>query len=80
MSTAIVPYVTSYSSPNPPRGRVAEALRRIRSEYNEMPGLCLTQAQAQRLLGLEAHECAQLFAALLDTGYLRLSHHGFTKS
>jgi hypothetical protein len=45
-----------------------------------MPGLCLTQAQAQRLLGLEAHECAQLFAALLDAGYLRRTHRGFAKS
>jgi hypothetical protein len=31
-----------------------EWLRRIRGEYLEMPGLCLTLAQAQRLWGLEA--------------------------
>jgi hypothetical protein len=62
------------------RGRVIEALSRIRAEYNELPGLCLTPAEAQRLVGLEQHECVQLFAAMLDTGYLRRSVGGFTRS
>lgn len=45
-----------------------------------MPGLCLTEPQAQRLLGLEAHECAHLLAALVEAGYLRRTPLGFAKA
>ena len=47
-----------------------ELLRRIRGEYLEMPGLCLTLAQAQRLWGLDASICSGLFAALATDKFL----------
>ena len=53
-----------------------ELLRRIRSEYLEMPGLCLTLAQAQRLWGLDASTCSGLFAALTADKFLWLRADG----
>lgn len=49
---------------------------RVRSEYLEMPGLRLTAAQAGRLLGLDAAECARLFAHLVSSGFLRIGRDG----
>jgi hypothetical protein len=57
-----------------------EALRRVRPEYAEMPGLRLTQAQAQRLLGLEPFPCGLVFGLLVDQGYLRLTNGSYIKN
>jgi hypothetical protein len=51
-------------------------LVRVRSEYLEMPGLSLTQAQAQRLWGLDAQACETVLAALLQAGFLRRTSQG----
>ena len=53
-----------------------EMLRRIRGEYLEMPGLCLTHAQAQRLWGLDAQTCDGLLAALTEDKFLFLRLDG----
>ncbi len=49
---------------------------RVRSEYLEMPGLRLTPAQAERLLGLEPAVCARLFGHLVSSGFLRIARDG----
>ena len=54
-----------------------DMLRRIRSEYLEMPGLRLTRRQAQRLWGLEEHTCAQLLDSLTETKFLRRTEATF---
>jgi hypothetical protein len=41
-------------------------LQLIRAEYLEIPGLCLTKSQAQRLWGLEPVASEALLAALED--------------
>jgi hypothetical protein len=46
-------------------------LQLIRAEYLEVPGLCLTREQAQRLWGLDAVALEALFAALVDVKFLR---------
>jgi len=53
-----------------------EMLRLIRGEYLEMPGLCLTQAQAQRLWGLEPGTCRSLLRSLTDQKFLCLRADG----
>ena len=61
------------------RGRDAvgsQWLDRVRGEYREMPGLSLTEGQAQRLWGLEPRTCRDLFEALLATGFLRRTTQG----
>jgi len=47
-----------------------QMLRRIRSEYLEMPGLCLTLKQAQRLWGLNEATCREAMQLLVDTKFL----------
>jgi hypothetical protein len=47
-----------------------ELLARIRAEYREMPGLCLTPAQAARLWGLTPGACAEVLQALVADGTL----------
>ena len=47
-----------------------ELCRRIRGEFGEMPGLVLTQAQAQRLWTLEPRACEQVLAALVEEDFL----------
>ena len=68
----------------PPReigkGTIAEALRRIRREYDEMPGLCLTASQAQRLWQLEPTACEALLGAMVASGYLRLGRTGYVRA
>ena len=43
---------------------------RIRAEYNEMPGLRLTLAQAARLFNLEKASCQQALERLVSIGAL----------
>jgi hypothetical protein len=47
-----------------------QMLRRIQSEFLEMPGLRLTLPQAQRLWNLDALVCESLLAALVDVRFL----------
>jgi hypothetical protein len=56
--------------------RVEEALRRIKGEFVEMPGLRLTTAQAQRLWGLEAEFCDAILGALVDAKFLLKTSDG----
>jgi len=46
------------------------ALRRVRGEYLEMPGLRLTAPQAQRLWGMDREACQALLGALVDAKFL----------
>lgn len=52
---------------------VSVHVRRIYSEYLEMPGLRLTCAQAQRLWGLDPETCTAALRALIEAGFLRLT-------
>lgn len=45
-------------------------IRRAQAEYLEMPGLCLTCLQAQRLWGLDATRCGTVLHALTEAGFL----------
>jgi hypothetical protein len=56
--------------------RVRDWLYLIRSEYLEMPGLCLTLPQARRFWGLDEVTASALFGALVDVGFLRCTHTG----
>jgi hypothetical protein len=69
-SIAIVPCVTrSYLS-------IADALRLIRAEYYEIPGLHLTQRQVERLWGLDTNTAEALLGALIDVQFLRQTRTG----
>ncbi len=55
---------------------IDDALRRVKGEYLEMPGLRLTAAQAQRLWGLDSEACDALLGALVDTKFLYRTRDG----
>lgn len=62
-----------------PATRVTDLVGLIRAEYNEMPGLCLTRAQAQRLWRLEPDVCDNVLRAMVDAGFLRLTSGGYVR-
>ncbi len=53
-----------------------EIVRRVRSEYDEMPGLKLTPRQARRLWALDRSLCDRLLARLLSERFLRKTRDG----
>jgi hypothetical protein len=59
--------------------RITDLVGLIRAEYDEMPGLCLTRAQAQRLWRLEADVCENVLRAMVDAGFLRLTSFGYVR-
>ena len=56
--------------------RIEDVLRRVQGEFAEMPGLCLTAAQAQRLWGLDREVCDKLLKALVDAKFLAQRRDG----
>jgi hypothetical protein len=50
---------------------IGDWLQLIRAEYLEIPGLCLTKPQVERLWGLDAVTSEALLAALVDVNFLR---------
>jgi len=50
--------------------RIEDVLQRVQGEFSEMPGLCLTAAQAQRLWGLDQDFCDKLLTTLVDARFL----------
>jgi hypothetical protein len=55
---------------------IATLLQRIRSEYREMPGLKLTEAQARRLWNIDGPTCRLVFRALQDERFLKRTPRG----
>ena len=53
-----------------------QLVQRVRSEFNEMPGLRLTPAQAARLLGLDEHSCQRVINALVGAAFLQRAPDG----
>ena len=53
-------------------GRMA-LVWRVRSEFREIPGLCVTVAQAARLFGLAEDVCARVCDELVSDGVIQKS-------
>jgi hypothetical protein len=58
-----------------PETHITDWLQLIRAEYLEIPGLCLTKPQVQRLWGLDPVTSEALLAALVDIRFLRRTRH-----
>jgi hypothetical protein len=52
------------------RHDVGDVVQMIKAEYLEMPGLCLTLPQAQRLWDLDRDICAAALGRLVEIGFL----------
>lgn len=51
-------------------------LRRVRSEFREMPGMRLTLGQAMRLWDLDRPTCSAVLGSLVASHFLRLDSYG----
>ena len=49
---------------------------RVRGEYNEMPGLRLTPAQARRLWQMDTHQCEAILDHLVQADFLIQTRNG----
>jgi hypothetical protein len=59
----------------------AMALRRAQSEFLEMPGLQLTEAQAARLWSFDSALCSAVLSALVESRFLvRTRNAVFTRA
>jgi hypothetical protein len=56
--------------------RIELLARRVRAEYLEMPGLCLTFEQARRLWDIEKRTCEALLKSLTDARFLHRTQRG----
>jgi hypothetical protein len=54
----------------------AAVVERVRAEFSEMRGFSPTAAQAARLFGLAADECARVLDVLVRDGFLVLGGDG----
>ena len=59
-----------------PLGVQEDLLRRVRSEFQEMPGLRLTPAQARRLLGIDSQTCDEVLNHLERSNFLTRMRDG----
>jgi hypothetical protein len=53
-----------------------ELVRRIRGEFEEMPGLSVTPVQAIKLFGISPDACVGILAVLIEEGVLHLKSDG----
>ena len=67
------PMITGMPKRSDDLGRLVE---RVRGEFNEMPGMQLTEAQAARLWGLELTACRGVVELLVGTEFLRRTPSG----
>ena len=64
-------------APQEPAGTsLRDLLNRVVGEYNEMPGMCVTRPQAQRLWGLDSTTCELVLMTLVERGILRRTSRG----
>lgn len=63
--------LATHAGPGPLAPPDVVLLRHIIAEYREMPGLCLTHAQACRLFNLAPDVCAGVMGILVDQGLLK---------
>ena len=68
--------IKQVSALNAAPGAPQALIRRVQSEYFEMPGLILTEAQAQRLWALDDRTCRVVLATLVERSFLRRTAAG----
>ena len=66
---------------NPAAERFDAALRRAQAEFNEMPGLNLTVAQASRLWSFDSALCSEILSTLVERRFLvRIRNESFARA
>jgi hypothetical protein len=68
--------VTAVRDTAPTAKTIRDVLLRVQGEYRDMPGLKVTQAKAQRLLGIDCDTCAVVLSTLIEKRFLRRTGNG----
>jgi len=76
MKTALSGSEATLSDQSASAAALHELLHRVESEYREMPGMCVTAPQAQRLWGIDATTCAFVLSTLVERRVLRRTARG----
>lgn len=78
MPIALTPPVAIHQSVSTPRpdDRHRQPVHRVRSEYLEMPGSCLTFDQACRLWALDSTTCGRVLQDPIAQGLVVVSDRG----
>lgn len=76
MTTTLLPPPVPQRRVRSHRGDTDALDARVRAEYLEMPGLCLTFEQARRLWALDYGECRGVLDRLVTQGFLTRSTRG----
>ena len=78
MPVVLTPTVAVHqpASTAPSEDRYGQLVRRVQSEYLEIPGLCLTFDQACRLWSLDSMTCGRVLQDLVAEGFLAVSEAG----
>jgi hypothetical protein len=71
---------SNWVDPLPADTHIADWIQLIRAEYLEIPGLCLTKLQVQRLWSLDPVTSEAVLAALVDAKFLRCTPHGYLRA
>jgi hypothetical protein len=70
-----------HSSPsNANQVKSLDVIWRVRLDFDQMPGLCVTCLQAQRLWKIDALTAAGVFQMLVEMGYVRNNGRGFVRT
>lgn len=72
----VPPVARHQPPPTPPEHGYGLLVRRVQSEYLEMPGLCLTFDQACRLWALDSLTCSRVLRDLVAEGFVVVSRRG----
>jgi hypothetical protein len=80
MSVAVPPTMNVHTmAPPVPTPRHVDLGAMIKAEYLEMPGLCLTLAQAAKLWNVDTNQCREILETLTRTGLLYRSGDMYLK-
>jgi hypothetical protein len=71
---------TPQQYPRTPVPPFTPTIERVRAEFNEMPGLCLTLAQAVRFWALDPDACRRVLDELTKEGFLVRSRSGYRRA
>lgn len=71
-----MPSISGFLKTTASANALQELTRRVQAEYAEMPGLCVTLSQAQRLWAIDRQACESVFRSLVSRGFLRVTTDG----
>jgi len=60
--------------------RISATLWQVRQAFAEMPGLCVSCREAERIWRIDATTAEAVLQALVEIGYLRKGSRGFVRT